>query len=106
MRVVPEKMEHLLVTCGGFERDWWVPMDEVSRIAGTREWLEEYGRVCNEDMVALLLGRVCREWRGGKGMEGVSERVMEEVRKYVMYWIEKWWQKRNETGQSNIAGCF
>ena len=43
-----ENVEHLLVTCGGFKRDQWVLSDEVSGIAGTGEWLEEYGRVCME----------------------------------------------------------
>ena len=41
-----EDVEHLLVTCGEFERDRWVLTDEVSRIVGAGEWLEEYGRVC------------------------------------------------------------
>ena len=39
-------------------------MDDVSRIVGAGEWLEQYGRVCNKGMVALLLG---------KGVEGVSD---------------------------------
>ena len=38
-------------------------MDEVSRIVGSREWVEGYGRVCKKGKVALLLG---------KGMEGLS----------------------------------
>ena len=38
---VKEKIEYLLVTCGGFERDRWVLVDEVSRIVGTGEWLKE-----------------------------------------------------------------
>ena len=32
-------------------------MDEVSRIVGTGEWHEEYGRVCKEGKVAVLLGK-------------------------------------------------
>ena len=67
-----EDMEHLLVTCGEFERDWWILVDEVSRIVGAGEWLEEYRRVFKEGKVALLLG---------KGVEGVSDTVMEEVGK-------------------------
>ena len=43
---VGEDVEHLLVTCGEFERDRQVLEDEVSRIVvGAEEWLEEYGRV-------------------------------------------------------------
>ena len=38
---VGEDVEHLLVTCGEFERDCWVQVDEVSRIVGAGEWLEE-----------------------------------------------------------------
>ncbi len=34
-----EDMEHLLVTCGEFERDQWGLIDEASRIVGTGEWL-------------------------------------------------------------------
>ena len=52
-----EDVEHLLVTCGEFERDQWVLADEVSRIVGAGEWLEEYGRVCKKGKVALLLGK-------------------------------------------------
>ena len=36
-----EAVEHLLVTCGEFERDWQVQADEVRKIVGTGEWLEE-----------------------------------------------------------------
>ena len=32
-----EDVEHLLVTCGEFERGQWVLADEVSRIVGTGE---------------------------------------------------------------------
>ena len=59
-------------------------MDEVSRIVGAREWLEEYGRVCKEGKVALLLG---------KGVEGISDIVMEEVGECIMHWTGKWWQR-------------
>ena len=54
-------------------------MDEVSRIVGAGQWLEEYGRVCKEGKVALLLG---------KGVKGVSDTVMEVVGEYIMYWKE------------------
>ena len=47
-----EDVEHLLMTCGEFERDRWVLMDEVSRIVWACEWLEKYGRVCKEGKVA------------------------------------------------------
>ena len=40
---VGEDVEHILVICGEFERDWWVLVDEVSRIVGAG--LEEYGSV-------------------------------------------------------------
>ena len=50
-------MGHLLVTCGEFERDRWVLMDEVSRIAGI-------GGVCKEGEMALLFGR---------SVEGISD---------------------------------
>ena len=49
--------------------------------------LEKYGRVCKESMMALLFG---------KGVEGVSDIVMEEVGGCVMYWIEEWWQRRKD----------
>ena len=54
-----EDVEHLLVMCVEFERDWWILADKVKIIVG----LEEYGRVCKEGKVALLLG---------KGVEGVT----------------------------------
>ena len=59
-----EVMEHLLVMCGEFERDQWILADEVSRIVGAVDWLEEYGRVRKEGKVALLVG---------KGMEEISD---------------------------------
>ena len=36
-----EAVEHLLVMCGEFDRDWQVQADEVRKIVGTGEWLEE-----------------------------------------------------------------
>ena len=44
-------------------------MDEVSSVEAG-EWLDEYGRVCKEGKVTLLLV---------KGVEGVSDSAMEEV---------------------------
>ena len=75
---VGEDVEHLLVTCGEFERDRCVVADEVSIIIGTGECLEEYGRVCKKDKVEMLLG---------KGVEGVSDTVMKEVGECIM-WME------------------
>ena len=80
-----DNVENLLVMCGEFERDWWVVMDEMSRIVGIEEWLGEYGSVCTEDMVAWLL------WNG---LEGGSDTVMEEFGICIMYWIGKWRQRR------------
>ena len=56
--------------------------DVVSRIVGAVEWQKEYGSVCKEGKVALLLG---------KGVDGLSDTVMEEVGEC---WIGKWWQRR------------
>ena len=36
-------------------------MDEVSRIVGAGEWLAEYGRVCKEGKLELLLGKGVEE---------------------------------------------
>ena len=52
-----EDVEHLLVTCGKFERDRWVVADEVSRTVGVGKWLEEYRKVCKEGKVAV--GKRC-----------------------------------------------
>ena len=62
------------MTCGEFERGQWVLADEVSRIVGAGERLEEYGRVCKEGKVALLFG-----------MKGVIDTVMEEVGECIMF---------------------
>ena len=44
-------------------RDRWVLAVEESRIVEAGgEWLKEYGRVCKEGKVALLLEKVCREY--------------------------------------------
>ena len=60
-----EDVKHLLMTCGKFE----------NRIGGDGELLEEYGRVCMEGKVKLLLG---------ERVEKVSDTVMEEVDKCVV----------------------
>ena len=52
-----EDVEHLLVMCGEFARDRWALAYEVSRIVEVGEWQEEYGSVCKECKVALLLGK-------------------------------------------------
>ena len=49
--------------------------------------LEEYGRVCKEGKEVLLLEKV---------VERVSDIVVEEVGDCVMYWVEKWWQRRKD----------
>ena len=82
-----EDVEHSLVTCMEFKRDQWVLAEEVSSIMGLGEWLEEYGRVCKEGTVALLLGKV---------VEGVSDSAMEDVSECILYHpflyqIGKWW---------------
>ena len=56
----------------------------MNRIVWAREWLEEYGRVCKEGKVTLLLGKVWRE----------QVTLIEEVGESVIYWIGKCWQRR------------
>ena len=51
------------MTCGEFERDWCVLADEVGRIVGAGEWLEEYGRVCKEGKVGA--GGIWKSVQGG-----------------------------------------
>ena len=97
MRVVQEMWSIYWVVCGEYERDQWVLADEVGRIVGTGEWPEEYGRVCKEVKVALLLG---------KGVEGVSDTVMEEVGECIMYWIGKWWQRRKYLLYGELIDSF
>ena len=64
--------------CGEFERDRLMLLDVVCRIVGTREWLDEFWRVDEEGKVALL-------W--GKGVEGICNRVMEDVGECLLYWL-------------------
>ena len=47
--------------------------------------------MCKEDKVALLLG---------KGVEGVSDTMMEEVGECIMYRIGKWW------GREGLICCM
>ena len=42
----------------------------------------------------------------GKGVEGVSDTVMEEVREYVMYWTGKWWQRRTDLLYGELINGF
>ena len=51
----------------------------MSRIVRSGEWLEEYGRVCKEGKMALVLG---------KCVEGVSVTVVGG--ECVMHWTGKW----------------
>ena len=74
-------MAHFLVVCGKFERDGLVLSDNVCRIVGAREWLDEFWRVNEEGKIALLLGN---------GVEGICNRVMANVGKYLLYWLDKW----------------
>lgn len=84
---IGEDVVHFLVVCGEFEWDRQVLVDEVQRIVGAGEWIDEFGKVGKEGKVALLLG---------KGVEGVSNRVLEEVGECVMQWLKKWWKRRKE----------
>ena len=54
---VGEGVAHFLVGCGEFERERLALLDDVYRIVGTREWLDESWRVDEEGKVALLLGK-------------------------------------------------
>ena len=54
---VGEDMAHFLVGCGEFKRDGPVLLDDVCRIVGTREWVDEVWRVDEDEKVALLLGK-------------------------------------------------
>ena len=74
-----------LMGCEEFERDWQVPLEDVCRIVGTGEQLDEFWRVDEDGKVVLLLG---------KGVEGVCNRVIEEVGECVVYWLGWWWQRR------------
>ena len=53
-----------------------MPLDDVCRIVVAREWLDEFWRVDEERKVALLFG---------KWVEGICNRVMEDVGECVLY---------------------
>ena len=78
-------MTHFLVGCGEFERGGLVLLDDVCRIVVAREWVDEFCRVYEEGKLALLLG---------KGVEGICNRVMEDVGECILYWLSRWWQRR------------
>ena len=42
----------------------------------------------------------------GKRYEGISDTVMEEVGKCVMYWIDKWWQRRKDLLYGELMDRF
>ena len=42
-------MAHFLVSCGEYERDRQVLLDDMCRIVGARVWLDEFWRVDEED---------------------------------------------------------
>ena len=84
---VREDVAHFLVGCGKFERDRLVLLDDVCRIVGAREWLDEFWRVDEEGKLAMLLG---------KGVEGICNRVMEDVGECILYWLGRWWQRRKQ----------
>ena len=46
-----EDVAHFLVGCGEFERDWLMLLDDVCRIVGAREWVDEFWRVDEEGKV-------------------------------------------------------
>ena len=73
---VGEDVAHFLVGCGEFERGGLVLLDDVCRIVGAREWVDEFCRVYEEGKLALLLG---------KGVEGICNRVMEDVGECILY---------------------
>ena len=32
----------------------------------------------------------------GNGVEGIGNRVIEDVGEYVLYWLGRWWQRRKQ----------
>ena len=58
----------------------------MCRIVGTRECLDEFWRVDEEEKVALLLE---------KGVEDICNRVMEDVGR-VCIALVTWWQRRKQ----------
>ena len=71
-------MVYFLVGCGGFERDRLVLLNDVCRIVGARDWLDEFFRGTRRER-----GYCCWE------KEGIYNRVMEDVGECVLYiWID------------------
>ena len=64
-------MAHFLVGCGGFERDWLVLLNDVCRVVGAR------------GKVALLV-------------QGICNRVMEDVGECILFWLGRWWRRRKQ----------
>ncbi len=64
---------------------------------GAGELLDEFRKVGNKGKVALLLG---------KGVEGVSKRVLVEVGQYVVYCLGKWWQRRKKLSYGEVINGF
>ena len=61
---IEEDVAHFLMVCREFGKDRHALVDEVRRIMGAGEWLDEFGNVGKEEKMALVLG---------KGVEGVSK---------------------------------
>ena len=80
------------MTCGEFERDRWVLVDEVSRIIGLEsDWRNM------EECARGLRWHCC--W-------GASDIVMEEVGECIMHWIQKWWQRRKDLLHGGLMDGF
>ena len=52
---------------------------------------------CKEGKLAFLLG---------KGVKGVSDIVVEEIGKCIMYWLGKWWQRRKDLLYGELMDGF
>ena len=46
------------------------------------------------ECILYWLGRWLK-W-GGKGVEGICYKVMEDVREFVLYWLVRWWQGKKQ----------
>ena len=81
-------MAYFLVNCEEFERDRQVLLDDVCRIVGALEWLDEFWREEEEgEKVALLLG---------KGVDGICNGMIGDVGECEVYWFGRWWQRRKQ----------
>ena len=56
-------------------------LDDECRFVVEREWLGEFWRVVKVEKVALLLE---------KEVEGICNRLMEDVGECVLYWLSIW----------------